>query len=101
MRFPRQKRVQQSISWYSAPLWEEMEEGLKHGVIIAETEEQEPAEIGHAALCVQSSGERRKISVYEFSPAYKIGCRERVCALCVAGQAGVCGANVPWTCRHL
>ena len=24
----------------------------KHGVIIAETEEQEPAEIGHAALCV-------------------------------------------------
>lgn len=66
-------------------------------MIIAETEEQEPAEIGHAALCVQSSGKGRIISAYEFSPAYKIGCREPVRALCVAGQAGVCAADVPWT----
>lgn len=67
----------------------------KHSVIIAETEEQEPAETGHAALCVQESGKGRKISVYEFSPAYKIGCRAPVCAFCVAGQAGTCGADAP------
>lgn len=43
-----------------------MEEGHKHCVIIAETE-QEPAEISHSSQCVQSSGETRKISGYEFS----------------------------------
>ena len=66
-------------------------------MITAETEEQEPAETGHAALCVQSSGERRKISVYEFSPASEIGCREPVCALCVAGQAAMSEADFSQT----
>lgn len=50
MRLPRQKRVQQSISWYSAPVWEELEEGQEHSVIIAGTAEQEPAELSHAAF---------------------------------------------------
>lgn len=55
IRFPRQKNVQQSISPCSAPLWEAPEEGNKHGVITAETEEQESAEMGHTA---QEKGEK-------------------------------------------